>query len=101
MTDPEIRISIAEACGWYRLRSAPEYFAPRGWVYGKHTYGKLRTADQLPNYPGDLNAMHEAENSLDDAQSQSYAERLGYDIHATARQRAEAFLRAMGKWEEV
>ena len=59
------------------------------------------------DYCNCLNAMHEAEEVLmDDWQKQkSYLEWLGWDDerriwHSTARQRAEAFLRTLGKWEE-
>jgi len=56
---------------------------------------------------GDLNAMHEAENGLNKNLRNQYIDWLG-TIHtdswefatATARQRAEAFLRVLGKWEE-
>jgi hypothetical protein len=60
------------------------------------------------NYTHDLNAMHEAEKVLDsDELFRGYYLAL-YDItkstrcpvHATARQRAEAFLRTLGKWED-
>lgn len=65
-----------------------------------------------PNYPGDLNAMHEAEENLSAIQRCQFAEKLfrvliGDDcvtefmkIHATAEQRAEAFLRTLGLWVE-
>lgn len=69
-----------------------------------------------PNYPADLNAMHEAENVLTGEQRRSYSGHLcriigprGYDewsglydfalLSTTAAQRAEAFLRTIGKWE--
>lgn len=76
-----------------------------------------------PNYHGDLNAMHEAEGAIvppeewtdeDLTQWGKYhrilnrialntcADGVGRDqrlIRATAAQRAEAFLRAVGKWE--
>jgi hypothetical protein len=52
--------------------------------------------------------MHEAEKTLtDDQREVFYPRNLGAwqspfnVIYATARQRAEAFLRVMGKWEEV
>jgi len=65
------------------------------------------------NYHGDLNAMHEAEKSLSFEQRDSFMERL-YELtieeskhehtwgmtHATAAQRAEAFLRTIGQWED-
>ena len=61
----------------------------------------------IPDFSGDLNEMHEAEKVLLAIQWYDYASRLNEDcwhwalIHATARQRAEAFLRTIGKWEEA
>ena len=63
-----------------------------------------------PNYSGDLNACFEMEKSLDAAQWASYwsfLEPLACMpnntpiIFATAAQRAEAFLRTVGKWKEA
>lgn len=64
------------------------------------------------NYCADLNAMHEAERTLDEDCRNGYRLELinvtnskyfgsFENIHATARQRAEAFLRTLGKWEEA
>jgi hypothetical protein len=59
------------------------------------------------DYCGDLNAMHEAEDELSGNQYMVYALMLDavegslFGIRATARQRAEAFLKTLGKWEEV
>jgi hypothetical protein len=61
------------------------------------------------DFCNDLNAMHEAENTLTDANMFVMAyhiERLvsakgQHYFHATARQRAEAFLKTLGKWEEA
>jgi hypothetical protein len=65
----------------------------------------------IPNYCTDLNAMHEAEKMLKEKGLVSkYEMTLGRNggnrfnwskIHTTARQRAEAFLRTLGKWEEA
>jgi len=62
---------------------------------------------QLPDYLSDLNAMHEAEKILNTNQAADYCELLRPIIcgcwrlvHATAAQRAEAFLRTLGLWEE-
>ena len=56
------------------------------------------------NYCTDLNAMHEAEKTLKRMVLDEYIAQLFYLCHeatiATARQRAEAFLRTLGKWEE-
>jgi len=57
-------------------------------------------------YTHDLNAMHEAEELLKGRQFEAYGIKLNdiegslWGIRATARQRAEAFLRTLGKWED-
>jgi hypothetical protein len=64
----------------------------------------------FPNYCNDLNAMHEAEKALNPMKASEYARMLTSiaweseqpvfaPMTATARQRAEAFLRTLGKWE--
>jgi hypothetical protein len=87
MTNEQINIAIAEACGW------EDAF-----------YDLL----DIPNYCNDLNAMHEAEKVLGEVHSIKSCE---YDDwlqsttehdqkwRATAAQRAEAFLKTIGKWE--
>jgi len=59
------------------------------------------------DYCNDLNAMHEAEKVLSPQETDKYVTTLCLEVqsepslhNATARQRAEAFLRALGKWEE-
>ena len=100
MTDEQINAAIAEACGWTNVNAT-------------HRSGKAPDADYvgsefIPDYCTDLNAMHEAEKVLDSGELfRGYYLAL-YDITkstrmpvcATARQRAEAFLRTIGKWEE-
>jgi hypothetical protein len=67
----------------------------------------------LPDYLNDLNAMHEAMAHLEPEQVDQFAAELsgivwwdltsnevGHVANATATQRAEAFLRTIGKWEE-
>ena len=64
------------------------------------------------DYCNDLNAMHEAEKMLNHIRAAEYARVLTSiawqseqpvfaPMTATARQRAEAFLRTFGKWEET
>ena len=92
MSDEEINKTINEACGW---------------DHKSINCGGL-------DFCNDLNAMHDAENWIIANKSslwlfQDYAQNLrknfqtlgldGY-IHSTARQRAEAFLRTIGKWKE-
>jgi hypothetical protein len=59
---------------------------------------------EIKNYVDDLNLMHKAEKTLNCDQWDDYIDELAgsyQDVcHATARQRAEAFLRTLGKWEE-
>lgn len=106
MTDEQINVAIAEACGWGCL--APDVWHNGIVGYSKDTYEIVRS--RIPNYCADLNAMHEAEKMLgDQAIRREYTHILSrivnggirFDaIHATARQRAEAFLRTIGRWEE-
>jgi hypothetical protein len=98
MSEQEINEAIAEACGRER--------DPDGGWYPDNG---LRVGTQaIPDYCADLNAMHEAEKVLtDDQREVFYPRNLGAwqspfnVIYAPARQRAEAFLRTVGKWEEV
>lgn len=66
---------------------------------------------RVPNYTSDLNAIHSAEDQLKDDECRAYVmtlenidgpyllSRYGL-VHATARQRAEALLRALSLWED-
>ena len=111
MTDDEINIAIAEACGWRfsplaHIESKP--FATMCWIAPNGADWQMQ---KLPNYCHDLNAMHEAEKTLGDRLTR-YREflrlivtddptnRYNEPAFATTRQRAEAFLRTLGKWEE-
>lgn len=112
MNPEEQQIAIAEACGWcwtygpYTAFGASQplkvWRAPNGEGHGIHP--------MLPDYLNDLNAMHEAEKMLSDMQLRVYDKWLcgrrfikaleTYAWHATAAQRAEAFLRTIGKWKD-
>jgi hypothetical protein len=94
MTEEQINRAIAEACDICHVaKVVPMYKTPQGWVL------------DCPDYCNDLNAMHEAEKTLTSAQLLDYVALLFDATYestlATARQRAEAFLRTLGKWEEV
>lgn len=104
MTYEQINQRIAEACGWTEIQNTMD------GCYGlkSPTRGYIR----IPDYCTDLNAMHQAESILDeDCRNGFRLELLNVTdskhfgcfehIHATARQRAEAFLRTLDKWEEV
>ena len=104
MTAEQISIAIAEACGWTNITLAPHDMGelpPRLVGFHKET-GERKF---LPNYCSDLNEMHEAEKSLTLQQLVDMQILLTHfegilPFHSTARQRAKAFLRAIGKWEE-
>jgi hypothetical protein len=104
MTNEQINVAIAQACGWTILKKPLSGF-------GFAAYAKEPNGDPspgIPDYCADLNAMHEAEKVLTIIEQGHYWDHLkdltdeGFDqLHATARHRAEAFLRTVGKWEEV
>jgi|688.fasta_scaffold2122057_2 hypothetical protein len=95
------RIAIAKACG--RVQRPDGFWFPKGANYG---------SQGIPDYLNDLNAMHEAEKILTHEQRIDHMEWLGMCsddygykawayVHADAAQRAEAFLRTIGKWENT
>ncbi len=87
MSEQKINAAIAEACGWTEIKDN---------VVGKAPGETCNRVMFLPNYSTSLNAMHEAEKMLDETQAEDYEELLrGYGFHATARERAEAFLRTL------
>jgi len=106
------RIAVAEACGWI-LNPAKHTAKGLDWLH----VPSGNTAYNPPNYLNDLNAMHDAEKVLTNEQDLEYSEALEQVVEgrfvtnndedmrrlrsATASQRAEAFLRTIGKWEEA
>jgi hypothetical protein len=122
MTDQEINIAIAQACGWHTF----------GLWNGNAKQVAAYPPDEsrskiIPNYCRDLNAMHEAEDELDGLSVNTKS--IYYDylllgvsefwehkdsgfkrepfnrdwavLRSTSRQRAEAFLRCKGLWREA
>jgi hypothetical protein len=119
MTQEQKRIAIAEACGWKLTDGVTITGTPyKKWVNdGRAAYA----VDELPDYLNDLNAMHEAEETLGANDKVFFVASLfgilGLDCpsfekearpndfyfavaHATAAQRAEAFGRTLGLWKE-
>lgn len=122
MTNEQIRIAMAEVDGWF--------IAPKHWKHNGHLYPNIDTwipphyvnwqydtmpagtmlGDLPPDYPKDLNAVHEVEkkfqdNGAIDSERNQYDKWLwgvtaGRTISATALQRCEAILRTLGKWVE-
>ena len=105
MTPEQQRIAIAEACGWTEIEpctccdGVSRGYTPTPGAHKKH----------LPNYLNDLNAMNEVEKAMNNNDWWKFVEHLinicgggtALGISATAAQRAEAFLRTIGKWEEA
>jgi hypothetical protein len=114
MNPEQQQIAIAEAHG--RVQRPDGSWFPIGKDYG---------SAGIPNYPFDLNAMHEVEKFI--LSTDLYIQYVNYlfrsvglnrtyymgatpevfpadrqfaVFHATAAQRAEAFLRTIGKWKE-
>ena len=110
MTDEQMRIKIAEACGWTPFEMHGLYLS-RWTLWSKGNESKK--LHELPDYINDLNAMHEAEKVFTTAEQQNKyqaeiaeiawgCEEMGHrqvvfnQLTATARQRAEAFIRTLG-----
>lgn len=118
MNTRDIRIAIAESLGWRHREGGMWY----------HPDGSTVPETLIPDYCNDLNAMHEVIKTLDTKQQIQYAdvlcrqtgkELLDYTgcyypgenpiidmeiiflVHnSTALQRAEAYLRTIGKWKD-
>jgi len=106
VTLEEQQITIGEHLGWKRGNHTFLGYDVNGselWVAPDGQYGYK----ELPNYPNDLNDMHEAEKLLTAKQKREYRNMLCIvcgqnhpSWHATASQRAESFLRVVGKWKD-
>ena len=105
MINEKINIAIAEACGWTDC----EHIESLGLCKGKHKDVRNQYDSghsELPDYCNDLNAMHQAEKILNYGQYFRYINELctltiadnNSMYLATAAQRAEAFLKTIGKW---
>ena len=109
MTPEAQRIAIAQACWWELVMDSPLY--EPYWEDPKGNKIGVSCGMRCPDYLNDLNAMHEAVKSLPQNIKPRYFACLctivsgaislhGYSeaTEATAAQRAEAFLRTIGKW---
>jgi hypothetical protein len=118
MTPEEQQIAIAEACGWqectntgFSIQGIMPKISPRycNWHRPAPSPSEEDTRSWywLPDYLNDLNAIHEAEKTLEIPEVFTYEVELSnaatrngeYMWHATAAQRAEAFLRTLGKYK--
>lgn len=115
MDKEQQRIKIAEACGYTDIMLPMGFHQQKSDEKAKQCGGRWRF--EIPNYPEDLNAMHEAEKVLNFVSLRNYycelrtlccppephnltATECAFLIFiATAAQRAEAFLRTLNLWE--
>lgn len=107
MTTDEMRIAVAEHLGW---DASEDVLTGSGMV--QHPDGGRVPRNLIPNFPEDLNAMAEAEKVLFGTLIRGFnAAGIYWNVltnvcktkqvwHATAPQRAEAFLKTVGKWIE-
>ena len=110
MTNQEINKAIAEACGWHEEPEPEGSYNATAWWHKGDRYPS--NAMPVPDYCNDLNAMNEAENDAFPYPHYPLCGRYTNELEsicerdktrrcsATARQRAEAFLRTIGKWEQ-
>ncbi len=115
------RILIARACGYTDVRKEQWEHVDidaREVAYGIDVMGyKDGRRVHVPHYTESLDAMHEAEEILTEGMFDDYSSylmelmyeenmanepefRLVRAIHATANQKAEAFLKTIGLWEK-
>jgi len=111
------RIAIAQTCGY--VPHTPGAHGVLRWTHPDFG-SKILYVDDLPDYLNDLNTMHEMRRVLDNGalwggylnrlwgvvcpQFQQMSEARAAIglllIHATAAERAEAFLKTLNKWED-
>ena len=103
MKPEQQQIAIAEACGW-KYHKNVTHAPDKAFWWSKNP--------EFPDYCNDLNAMHEAEKVLPHQLSHIDYWQKGYGrfqtllaeltitpYSATAAQRAEAFLKTLGLWD--
>lgn len=100
MTDQELNAIIAEHCGWRFHRPDMAHLKHEATMCWIRPGGSDWQLEQVPNYAGDLNAMHEAENGLTEQQMVTVSQYLHRQLgvlwgFATARQRACALVKAL------
>jgi len=105
VTNDQINRAIAEACGWTDIHDSGPWHNHKLWGYPPELHGQGGNAYKyMPDYCADLNAMHHAEKTIYKHHNlwSAYYYHVGVGaqgLHATARKKAEAFLRTLGKWE--
>lgn len=102
MTQHEINQAICEHLGYLKCICPPNCHDECCPV----CIGEMDKPENWPDFCDDLNAMHIAEHKLEPTQRAQYENWLAalrttmYTSSCTAAQRAEAFLRTLGKWKD-
>ena len=105
--DSEINRAMAEVAGWdFDPPQAREWDSRGKWVTGPSGTPSLIFAHNIPNYLTDLDAVHEVVRKLTDDEYANYSKYLSRMFgltrprhhDATARQRCEAILKNMNRW---
>jgi hypothetical protein len=103
MTLEQIDIAIAEHLGWSDIRVGE---GARIWGNRPNSAGQDYRKAAVPQFHANLDWMHHAETVLIWDQRGQYRNLLFMNpeceapVFATAAQKAEAFLRTIGKWQE-
>jgi hypothetical protein len=113
LTNDELRLRVALCDSWIR-HVRPEYndftkdgYEPPSKYAPRYTNSGVQEFWAIPEYPTDLNAMHEAEKRMTQPQAQEYVDQLDRmcrdvtsqdNVFSTARQRAEAFVLIMERY---
>lgn len=119
MTHKAQQIAIAKLCGWVKHPANPDnpISQPERWENNDGSIAYHWT--NLPNYPGNLNAMRDAKKFLrTQEEKNAFLDNLLVAIlgetaqqdgsyleiwelsNATASQESEAFLKTFGRWQE-
>ena len=120
MKSEQQRIAIAKVCGWEGCTDPKCDYRKAMHLHknGVVAFPESYSIPRFPDYPNDLNAMHEAEMTLTNEQRFLLAihlkemtnrgqfwscceeEQWSLACYATAAQRAEAFLRTLNLWTD-
>ena len=111
----DINVIIAEYCGWKNIKEIdyqpigtdPYIDGPDQMWVGIHPESDCDEYEPLPDYCNDLNAIHEAECKLSNSLKWDHLANLHKIMKtyhtaelyfAPVKQRAEAFVKTIGKW---
>lgn len=112
MNQEKQRIAIAEACGWEQSPDGKKWRTPykSSYRFRRKIGDQFYYTNEVPDYLNSLGAMHEAVETLRHKDGPEWFDFQKHlldicgstmnCIQATAAQRAEAFLKTLGLWEE-